>query len=117
MRFFTGRLGVIFLGPFARLQYAGSTAKIPSNQIRHELEPDLSIQLTAADGVYSCLRKLSPDLEIARGEIHDVLFIPGAAVDHCIFASSWMKINAIEYFTSKDTAAGAYRVDSAEPIL
>ena len=68
----------------------------------NKVPPAKTIQVKASDGVETTLRmwtaeksantsQLSPDVPI--------LFVPGAAVDHNIFAMPTLELNAMEYFT------------------
>ncbi|KAE8036870.1 hypothetical protein FH972_009503 [Carpinus fangiana] len=58
--------------------------------------------LTATDGVHSQLYQYNPDQKyVASGKpVQTILFIPGASVDHQIFALPTIPRNAIDYFTA-----------------
>ena len=98
---FTGKIADYFLGPFRHLEYPlastnGYLPKIPPKEI---------IILTARDGVQTRLRQWVPNdqilVEIAgEKNLPPILFIPGASVDHQIFAMPTIPVNTVEYFTN-----------------
>lgn len=84
-----------FLAPFIPLEYPGK--KTPEDLPK--VAADEIITVTADDGVQTKMRRWEPTAN-EGGEIFDVLMIPGASVDHNIFALPTIKTNAIEYFTA-----------------
>jgi hypothetical protein len=85
-----------FLTPFASLQYPNSTCEGFINETR----ASKTIKLTSPDGVRSLLRMWEASPSDPELEIHDLLMIPGASVDHQIFALPTIDINAVNYFTN-----------------
>jgi hypothetical protein len=101
---FAGGLLKHFLSPFAPLQYPKDRHAVhEASKSYDKVEPKAVIKLKATDGVASTLRMWEPvqahsyDAEIA----HDILLVPGTAVSHWMYASPYIKQNAIEYFTQK----------------
>jgi hypothetical protein len=93
-----------FLSPLAPLQYPEDcrmVKEVPG--YRQKSPPKAKIQLRARDGVSSILRmwELAESHLDSEEVVHDILFIPGSAVSHWIFASPYIGKNAIEYFTRK----------------
>lgn len=94
--YFTKALSVAFLSPLGRLQWPSTGVNVS----RRETRCSSTIQIVASDGVKSTMLMWNPisnNNEIT-GEAPTILFIPGAAVDHTIFALPTIKKNAIEYF-------------------
>jgi hypothetical protein len=92
------------LSPFAPLQYPEDQEVIQEAcQSYDKVEPRSVIKLKAADGVTSTLRMWEPiQAHSNNGAIaHDTLLVPGTAVSHWMYASPYIKQNAIEYFTQK----------------
>lgn len=96
-----------FLGYFsknlARVFFAPLVAFRPSSPpsgivIGSKRPPSESFTVTATDGVVSAMNAWEPT-NVSAGEVHDILFIPGASVDERIFALPTIPTNAIEYFT------------------
>ena len=93
-----------FLSPFAPLQYPEDHNIVQETCASYDkVEPRAVIKLKAADGVASTLRMWDPiQAHSNNGEIaHDILLVPGTAVSHWMYASPYIKRNAIEYFTQK----------------
>lgn len=102
---FTYNLMTMFFSLFAPLQYPGGTAMtiLKNQEPEQKAPPTTKLQLTASDGINSTLRMWDPVNESAADgpTAPDVLFIPGASVSHLIFASPYIRQNAIEHFTRK----------------
>jgi len=84
-----------FLGPLRQLEYGQTTytgymAKSP---------PVKTVNLTSSDGQQVTIRVWAPkEADVASSTV-PLLMIPGASVDHQIFALPTIPINAVEYFT------------------
>lgn len=95
LSYFVKQSAGLILTPFTELEFPlhfsqGYVNPTPASE---------KIQITASDGVKSVLRMweaCSPDLNL---EVHDLFMIPGAAVDHQIFALPTIEHNAVNYFT------------------
>jgi len=95
MYYFAHQVSRTFLAPFSKLQYpsekpTGDFPKIEAKEI---------LTLTANDGVETLLRMWEPTTK-HDGRVFDILFIPGASVDHQVFALPTIKTNSIEHFTA-----------------
>ncbi|KAM0716381.1 hypothetical protein Q7P37_007826 [Cladosporium fusiforme] len=103
--FFTCQLMRRFLSPVAPAEYPGEAPVTSHSDPKdgQKTSPKTEVKLTASDGVHSTLRMWDPKMsqEEERHPAIDVLFIPGASVSHWIFASPYIKQNAIEHFTNK----------------
>jgi hypothetical protein len=94
--YFTKALSVAFFSPLGKLQWPSTGVNITRGETRYSS----TIQIVASDGVKSTMLMWNPianNKEIV-GKAPTILFIPGAAVDHTIFALPTIKKNAIEYF-------------------
>ena len=98
---FTSRLTRSFFDPFAPVQYPQADAVEALERTDRKSVPDSTETITARDGVKSCLRmwKRRTASESFGNDKVDILFIPGAAVDHQIFALPTISVNAVDYFT------------------
>jgi len=100
--YFTRQTAKAFFAPFAALSWPGfSTSSLVDKPV-----PAKSLLVTASDGVQSNLLMWTPPANVAATDYFldpnvPVLFIPGASVDHRIFAMPTLQLNAIEYFTSQ----------------
>ena len=94
LTYFTKQVAGVFLSPLNILQYP----KVTTNGYLNKAPPTATYNLTASDGVPSVMHMWEPT-QPASSLYPNVLFIPGAAVDHQIFALPTIKTNAIEYFT------------------
>jgi hypothetical protein len=97
--FFTKELVVPFLSPLGRIQWQG--AQIMKTYLA--TPPSQSMRVVAADGVTSTMLMWDPVLTKSAGgqpaaPAPIILFIPGAAVDHTMYALPTIKKNAISYF-------------------
>ena len=92
LSFFAKQVAKSFLGPVNLLQWpsASYTGYFPN-----KVPPGKTFQVTAADDVQTTVRVWSAQSSY-KGKI---FFVPGAAVDHQIFALPTIEKNAVEYFT------------------
>lgn len=96
MTFFTRKSMGLFLAPFAPLQYPSSAY---SGYINPTL-PDVSFDIYAADDVCTKLHMWHATAKPhGGGPVHDLFLIPGASVDHQVFALPTIPYNAVNYFT------------------
>jgi hypothetical protein len=94
LAFFTKQAASIFFAPFSYLSYPAPTFKgyinvTPISQ---------TYTLIASDGVHSTLQMWDPIGKGPDDAAPTILFIPGAAVDHQIFALPTIEKNGIDYF-------------------
>jgi hypothetical protein len=105
LRIFSNGLLQRFLSPLTPLQYPEDCRVVNEvvSGFCQKVPPKAKIQLRACDGVSSILRRWEPGepLTDIRGVVHGILFVPGSAVSHWIFASPYVEQKAIEYFTNK----------------
>lgn len=93
--YFSGQLARVLFAPFNRLQWpemttSGYTAKQPPSQ---------TVEVFASDNVPSAMHIWNPSNgDNGHSNAPRILFIPGAAVDHQIFALPTIETNAVEYF-------------------
>ncbi|KAK6595436.1 glucose-methanol-choline oxidoreductase [Botrytis cinerea] len=83
----------LFFAPFTYLQYPSVTYTGYIN----DTPPDDTIQIVASDNVKTLLHVWEP--RNPNIETKNLFFIPGASVDHQIFALPTIEVNAINYFT------------------
>lgn len=95
MTYFTRRSMSLFLAPLASLQYPLSTPQSYINETR----PDRSFDITARDGVCTKMHMWNPTHIPKGAQVQDLFMIPGASVDHRIFALPTIPYNAVNYFT------------------
>lgn len=93
LSYFTAHVAIVFLAPFSRLQWP--TLKYEGYH-QKKTPPTETTPVRASDGVPSTMLMWAPPAQHSRPR--KVLFIPGAAVDHQIFALPTIKQNAVEYF-------------------
>ncbi|KAF7926366.1 uncharacterized protein EAE98_006661 [Botrytis deweyae] len=93
MTFFAKQSANLFFAPFTYLQYPSVTYTGYINETR----PDDTIQIVASDNVKTLLHVWEP--QNPNIETKNLFFIPGASVDHQIFALPTIEVNAINYFT------------------
>ena len=92
--FFVRRSASQFLAPFTPLQWPTSrTIEIPSR-----LTPTMTVEVIANDGVRSTMQMWNPTSENSSGKMMNVLLVPGAAVDHQIFALPTIEHTAVDFF-------------------
>lgn len=94
LTFFSKQVAGVLLAPFRSLQWPTA---IPSGYYRKK-QPTASIKLVAGDNVQTTLHMWSPTSGTSGSPRVNVLLVPGAAVDHQIFALPTLKTNAVEYF-------------------
>jgi choline dehydrogenase-like flavoprotein len=96
LTFFTRQVANVFFAPLTALQWPTAT---PSGYGIHKKPPSETIEVFASDKVPSTMQVWNPPGDVGgiRGAI-PILFIPGAAVDHQIFALPTIETNAVEYF-------------------
>lgn len=97
MSYFTRKSMSLFLAPLYSLQYPSQTF---SGCINDTL-PQKSYDIVADDGVKSRMYMWEPTNvpHIASTNIKNIFMIPGASVDHQIFALPTIRFNAINYLT------------------
>ncbi|KAG8408450.1 hypothetical protein J3458_019485 [Metarhizium acridum] len=100
--YFSGKLLPHFFLPFAPLRYA--TRSHPD--FINPTTPTRTYTVTASDGVQTKLHMWEPDLDFVPGDefgspvpVKNLFMIPGAAVDHQIYALPTIPLNAVNYFT------------------
>jgi hypothetical protein len=94
LSFFISQVAADFFGPLGRIQWPTTTYR---GYLAGKTIPSETIKIHASDGVLSTLQHwMPPSGEPRPGRT--VLFIPGASVDHQIFALPTIKQNAVEYF-------------------
>lgn len=92
LSYFVEQAGKSFLGSLGPLQWPSVSPSGFSNKV----SPARSYTLVASDGVQTTLRVWKA-VGKCRGKL---LFVPGAAVDHQIFALPTIAQNAVEYFSN-----------------
>lgn len=98
MTFFTRRSASLFLAPLTSLQYPSTTY---SGYINNTV-PDRSFDIwdsPEATAVCTKMHMWNATNTHAKGGVIDLFMIPGASVDHQIFALPTIPYNAINYFT------------------
>jgi hypothetical protein len=97
LRYFTLQSAKVFFAPISYLQWPGATYSgyISPTSISE------TIQVTASDGVSSTLHMWNPLSSPTPEDAGTILFIPGASVDHQIFALPTIEKNAVDYFREK----------------
>ncbi|KAL2163083.1 hypothetical protein VTH06DRAFT_6919 [Thermothelomyces fergusii] len=100
LTYFTRKSLSLLLAPLTSLEYPTKTS---SGYINYT-PPDRSVDIVASDGVCSRMHVWEPthvpggDGEKGGG-VRNLFMIPGAAVDHQIFALPTIPFNAVNYFT------------------
>ena len=92
--YFTRKSLSLFLAPLTPLQFPTVSYKGYIN----ETKPDASFAIVAGDGIATRMHMWEPT-HIVRGKVQNLFFIPGAAVDHQVFALPTIPYNAVNYFT------------------
>ncbi|KAL1870800.1 hypothetical protein VTK73DRAFT_2429 [Phialemonium thermophilum] len=97
LTFFSRKSLSLFLGPFTPLQYPSQTYTGYINNT----PPDQSIAIYASDGVCTRMHIWEPTAypDNDKKNIKNLFMIPGAAVDHQIYALPTIPFNAVNYFT------------------
>lgn len=103
LTYFTRKSLSLFLSPLTSLQYPSQTF---SGFINHT-PPTESVDVVASDGVCSRMHIWEPTHVPGNDakEVRNLFMIPGASVDHQIFALPTIPYNAVNYF-----ARAGYRV-------
>jgi hypothetical protein len=97
--YFILQMAKFFFAPFTLLVRPDVFAA----EDKQKIPPAEIIQIVACDGVETTLRMWTPVISKDATQLQSdvpILFIPGAAVDHNIFAATTIKLNAIEFFTT-----------------
>ncbi|TGJ86541.1 hypothetical protein E0Z10_g2214 [Xylaria hypoxylon] len=92
MTFFTRKSMNLFLAPLTPLQYPSQTYSGFVNHTPH----DKSYKITAKDGVITSLHMWEPTNKSIPTK--NLFMIPGASVDHQIYALPTIRLNAVNYF-------------------
>ncbi|CAK7267297.1 hypothetical protein SEPCBS119000_002470 [Sporothrix epigloea] len=95
LSYFASKSASLFLAPLLPLRYPTQTY---SSYINYTPPERLWMDIEASDGVHSCLYMWDPPRHVKTAST-PLLFIPGASVDHQIFALPTIRINAVNYFT------------------
>ncbi|PYH96670.1 FAD/NAD(P)-binding domain-containing protein [Aspergillus ellipticus CBS 707.79] len=95
LTFFAQHLSTPFFSALGRLQWPTSL-----NYASREVTPSATTSLTASDGITTKMVMWNPSIDgkEVSGPAPTMLLIPGAAVDHKIFALPTIQHNAVEYF-------------------
>ena len=93
MEFFMKKSANLIFAPFSYLQYPA----VSYIGYINDTPPKYSYKIVASDGVHSLMHMWEPTNHDI--EPKNILFIPGASVDHQIFALPTIEVNAINYFT------------------
>jgi hypothetical protein len=99
LAYFTKQTAGFFFAPLASLAWP----EVSTTGYIYKIPPAETIQVVASDGVQTTLQMWTPLKPTTTPRLSSdvpILFIPGAAVDHKIFAIPTIKLNAIEFFTS-----------------
>ncbi|KAI0457985.1 glucose-methanol-choline oxidoreductase [Xylaria acuta] len=94
MTFFTRKSMSLFLAPLTPLQYPSQTY---SGFVNHTPQSK-SYKITARDGVITSLHVWEPTYTSEKTPTKNLFMIPGASVDHQIFALPTIRMNAVNYF-------------------
>lgn len=96
MTFFTRKSLNLFLGPFTSLQYPSAAY---GGYINNTL-PDKSFDIWSVDDVCTKMHMWNATSPPSDGSpVQDLFMIPGASVDHQIYALPTIPYNAVNYFT------------------
>ena len=100
LSYFALQMAKFFFAPFTSVVRPDLLAA----EDMHKIPPAEIIQVVACDGVKTTLRMWTPVISKDTTQLPSdvpILFVPGAAVDHNIFATpEAIKVNAIEFFTT-----------------
>ncbi|CAK7201000.1 hypothetical protein SEUCBS139899_003701 [Sporothrix eucalyptigena] len=108
LTYFTRKSLGLFLAPLASLQYPTQTY---NGYINHTPPTKLWTDIKASDGVHSRLYMWDPPPYVKTADT-PLLFVPGASVDHQIFALPTIPFNTVNYFTR-----AGYRVFAMVPRI
>ena len=97
MTYFTRKSLSLFMAPLTQLQYPS----VSYHGYVNDTPPDLSVAVRADDGVFTRLHVWEPTSVPGNDprNIKNLFMVPGAAVDHQIFALPTIPYNAVNYFT------------------
>lgn len=96
MTFFSRRSLSLFLAPLTALQYPSATYSGYIN----DTVPNKSFDIVADDGICTKMHMWEPTHAPSHGRaVQDLFMIPGASVDHQIYALPTIPYNAVNYFT------------------
>jgi hypothetical protein len=97
LTYFTRKSLSLFLSPLTPLQYPTKTF----SGFINNTPPDQSVEIVASDGVSSRMHIWEPTHVPGNdpNNIRNLFMIPGASVDHQIFALPTIPYNAVNYFT------------------
>lgn len=96
MTFFTRKSLSLFLGPLTSLQYPSASYR---GYVNNTL-PDKSFDIWSSDKVCTKMHMWNATHPPSNGRpVQDLFLIPGASVDHQIFALPTIPYNAVNYFT------------------
>ncbi|KAI9686139.1 MAG: hypothetical protein M1822_003794 [Bathelium mastoideum] len=100
LSYFSRQVATAFLAPLTALQWP--TFQYAGEENPYEKRPpSRKLDCKAIDGVVSTMVMWEPTGGLSDDEkVRNILFVPGAAVDHQIFALPTIKKNAIDYFTA-----------------
>lgn len=93
MTYFTRKSLSLFLAPLTPLQYPSQSY----NGYINETLPKATYKIEAVDGVVTRMQMYEPTNEAIEKKI--LFMIPGASVDHQIYALPTIECNAVNYFT------------------
>lgn len=93
MTYFTRKSLSLFLAPLTPLQYPSQSY----NGYINETLPDATYKIEAEDGVVTRMQMYEPTNKTLEKKV--LFLIPGASVDHQIFALPTIECNAVNYFT------------------
>jgi hypothetical protein len=94
LSYFTKQAANIFLAPLSYLQWPTPTF----NGYVNVTAISQTVEVVASDGVHSTMQMWNPPDKDTSTVAPTILFIPGAAVDHQIFALPTIEKNAVDYF-------------------
>ncbi|CAJ2507452.1 Uu.00g086380.m01.CDS01 [Anthostomella pinea] len=94
MTFFTRKSISLFLAPFTPLQYPSQSYAGFVN----DTPPTKSFKVKARDGVITGLHMWEPTCVTADAPEKNLFMIPGASVDHQIYALPTIRYHAVNYF-------------------
>ncbi|KAK4230360.1 cholesterol oxidase [Podospora fimiseda] len=97
LTYFTRKSLSLLLAPLAPLQYPTQTF---SGFVNNDSKANYSPEIVAEDGVKSRLHIWEPTNipHVSSGNVKNLFMIPGASVDHQIFALPTIPFNAVDYF-------------------
>ncbi|KAK8038165.1 glucose-methanol-choline oxidoreductase [Apiospora phragmitis] len=93
LTYFTRKSMSLFMAPFTPLQYPTQSYQGFVN----ETLPSVTYKIVADDGVTTRMHMWEPTNVI--GEPKNLFMVPGASVDHQIYALPTIRYNAVNYFT------------------